>query len=311
MRILIVGAGSVGAVLGRYLENKTNEVTYYVRAGRKAQLSRIKLLDARTGALHVRERPQVVEPSHQLPVVDTVILAVRAEQLDEALELCGKLPQADGLRLVSASAGFSDLERLRARFPGRPAVQLVPLFFAYPDGDVVRWWNPPLAKTLITDEHDEASRPFAEELAAALAASGLPARALRSIGRARDAALAASMPVLASFELAGWDFDALSRDGELRALASRSMREGLRAMVKNPIASRLIGWAPAPLISTMLRAAPKMVPKDVKEMWRVHGPKIAGQTRALLDTLIARAADRGDGAADDLKELRRRLDKTG
>jgi ketopantoate reductase len=306
MRILMVGAGSVGAVLTRFLENKNNEVTYYVRAGRKAQLARIKLLDARSGELHVRERPTAIEPSQPLPAADTVILAVRADQLDEALDVVARLSTAEHVRIATASAGFDDLARVRARFPGRAAAQIIPLFFAYPDGDVVRWWSPPLAKTLISDEHDEASRPFAEELAAALQANGLPARAVRSLARARDAVLAAGMPVLATFELAGWDFGALARDGELRKLASRSMREGMRAMVKNRLASRLIGLTPAPLISTMLRAAPQVVPRGVQEMWRVHGPKIAGQTRALLDTLIARA----DGHDDEsLKDLRSRLDK--
>src|SRR5581483_1610703 len=310
MRILMIGAGSVGSVLTRHLESKANEVTYYVRAGRKAQLQRVKLLDARSGALHVRERPSAIEPSQKLPSVDTAILAVRADQLDAALDVVAQLPTAETVRIATASAGFDDLARIRARFPGRAAAQIIPLFFAYPDGDVVRWWNPPLARTLVTDEHDDASQPFAEELAAALVANGLPARALRSIGRARDAALAAGMPLVASFELARWDFDALARDAELRKLASRSMREGLRAMFKNPIASRLIGPTPMPLLSTMLRAAPSVMPAGVKEMWRVHGPKIAGQTRALLDTLIARAEGQDAESAGSLKELRRRLEKT-
>jgi hypothetical protein len=45
-----------------------------------------------------------------------------------------------------------------------------------------------------------------------------------------------------------------------------------------------------------------MMPRDVQAMWRVHGPKIAAQTRQQLDALLARAGD-----ADGLKELRRRL----
>jgi ketopantoate reductase len=306
MRVLMIGAGSVGGVLTRFLENKTNEVTYFVRAGRRP--ARVKLLDARSGEVHVRERPAALEAGQVLPAVDTAILTVRAEQLDGALDVVAELPSVATVRIATASAGFDDLERVRARFPGRAAVQIIPLFFAYPDGDVTRWWNPPLAKTLVSDEHEEASRPFAEELAAALETNGLPTRAVRSIGRARDAALAAGMPVLASFELAGWDLDALARDRELRALASRSMREGMRAMVKHPLAQRLIGLAPAPLFATVLRAAPAVVPRGVKEMWRVHGPKIAQQTRALLDSMIARVEREGGAAdAESLKELRRRL----
>jgi hypothetical protein len=42
-------------------------------------------------------------------------------------------------------------------------------------------------------------------------------------------------------------------------------------------------------------------------MWRIHGPKIARQTRAQLDAVIADAAARSI-ATDGLCELRRRLD---
>jgi hypothetical protein len=41
-------------------------------------------------------------------------------------------------------------------------------------------------------------------------------------------------------------------------------------------------------------------------MWAVHGPKIAGQTRKMLDSIIERG-DRSSRATDGLKELRRRL----
>jgi ketopantoate reductase len=308
MRILMVGAGAVGAVLTRALEAvKGHDVTYFVRDGRRAQLARVKLLDARSGALHVRERPSVVEASLEpLPHADTVILAVRAEQLDAALDVAARVPGAP--RIATASAGFDDLPRVRARFAGRAAVQIVPMFMAYPEGDVIKWWNPPLARTLVSDEHgDDAARAFGEELAAAFAAGGLPSRALRTIAAARDAVLGLGMPLLAGLELAGWDVGAFAGDGELRKLASRGVRDGLRAMVKNPLAAKLIALTPTPLVGAALRVTPALVPRAARDMWRVHGPKIAAQTRALLDAMIARADERG--GADGLRELRRRLER--
>jgi hypothetical protein len=41
-------------------------------------------------------------------------------------------------------------------------------------------------------------------------------------------------------------------------------------------------------------------------LWSVHGPKVAGQTRKMLDAIIARGEARSR-ATDGLKELRRRL----
>lgn len=314
MRILMVGAGAVGTVLTRAIEKtKGHDVTYYVRAGRKKLLSRVKLLDAKSGELYVRERPAVIEPQDPLPVFDTAILAVRADQLDEALDVVARL--SGEVRIASTSAGFDDLVRIRARFPGRAAVQILPMFMAYPDGtDAIRWWLPPLARTLVTDQGgpgdgatgDEASKQFAEELTQVFVAGGLPARAVRGLGGARDAVFGAGMPILASLELAGWDVGALAHDKGLRTLASRAATEGLRAM-SGGVASRLLGFAPSPLVAMLLRVAPAM-PKDVQAMWRVHGPKIAGQTREILDRVIARGVARS-AETGSLSELRRRLDQ--
>src|SRR5262245_40791134 len=115
MRVLIVGAGAVGVVLGRAIESiKGNEVTFFVRRGKKPP--RIKIVDDKTGELTARERPATVEEGQVLPPVDIVILAVRADQFEAAAEVAARVPGQP--RLATATAGLDDLPRLRARFPG-------------------------------------------------------------------------------------------------------------------------------------------------------------------------------------------------
>src|SRR6266540_4363742 len=112
MRALIVGAGSVGLILAHHLEKtKGNELAFLVRKGKK--LTQIKLLNAKSDELHVRERPTMYEPGARLPAVDTVILAVRSDQVDEAASVIDSLPSVT--RIASASAGHDDVPRLRAR----------------------------------------------------------------------------------------------------------------------------------------------------------------------------------------------------
>jgi hypothetical protein len=296
MRALIVGAGSVGVILGHHLEKtKGNEVAYLVRKGRKQ--TQIKLLNVKTEELHVRERPTMYEVGARLPAFDTVILAVRADQVDEAAAVLETLPSAT--RVVSASAGHDDVLKLRARFPGRQVVQVVPLFLAFPEGDVFRWWTPPVVRSLITWEGDESARAFADELVKPLVDGGLPAMSIRAVGNARECLYAAGLPALASFELAGWDASALGGNSELRNLAATGAKEALRTVGGG---RWLFAVAPGPLVKLALRAAPLM-PRRSQEMWRIHGPKIAAQTRAQLDGIIARAG----GEAVALTELRRRL----
>src|SRR6185436_6635141 len=183
MRALIVGAGSVGVILAHHLEKtKGNEIAFLVRQGRKQ--TQLKLLNAKSDELHVRERPTMYEPGARLPAFDTVILAVRSDQVDEAASVLESLPSAT--RVASASVGHDDVARLRARFPGRQVVQIVPLFLAFPDGDVTRWWKPPVVRTLVAWEDDESAREFAEELVKPLVDGGLPAMSVRALGNARE-----------------------------------------------------------------------------------------------------------------------------
>src|SRR5262249_28087030 len=105
MRALIVGCGSVGIVLAHHLERtKGNEIAFLVRKGRKQ--TQLKLLNAKSDELHVRERPAMYESGARLPPFDTVILAVRADQVDEAASVLETLPATT--RIVSASAGHDD-----------------------------------------------------------------------------------------------------------------------------------------------------------------------------------------------------------
>jgi hypothetical protein len=296
MRALIVGAGSVGVILGHFLEKtKGNEIAYLVRQGRKQ--TQLKLLNAKTEELHIRERPTMYETGAHLPAFDTVILAVRSDQVDEAASVLEILPSAT--RILSASAGHDDVAKLRARFPGRQVAQLVPLFLAFPEGDVTRWWTPPVVRSLVTWEGDDAARPFAEEMVKPLVDGGLPAMAVRAVGNARECLYAAGLPALASFELAGWDASALGKSSELRGLAAAGAKEALRTVGGG---RWMFALAPGPLVKLALRAAP-LLPKRSREMWKVHGPKIAAQTRAQLDSFIARAGEQ----AAALSELRRRL----
>jgi hypothetical protein len=113
------------------------------------------------------------------------------------------------------------------------------------------------------------------------------------------------MPVLGTLELAHWDFAAWAQSGELRGLASTGLCEGFSA-VAPPGVARLVSLVPRPLVSAVLRVAPRLLTDEMRAMWRVHGPKIAGQTHHMLDQIIARGNERSAATAS-LTELRKRL----
>jgi hypothetical protein len=220
-------------------------------------------------------------------------------------------------RIALATAGFDTVAHVRTRFPARTVVQFVPNFMAHFTDDVIRVWVPPIVKSVVSDclaegpeppsssrlrhsadENHEDARAFATELAAQLTTGGLPTTHSTSAKEAWERNMALGIPLLAAWEVSGWDIDKLAHSSELRTLAARSAREALDA-VGSPL------LVPAPLISATLRALP-LAPKMVREMLQVHGPKIAGQTRMMLDDMLARAAKRGR-PVDNLHALRSRL----
>src|SRR5438045_3462302 len=133
MRIVILGAGAVGATLGLSLEHQKHEVLYLLRPGRKKQFDRIVLTDAASGETRRRDAP------------------------------------------LAADAA-------------------------------------------------------AAELAQALEAAGVPARAVPSLKKSAMPMLSSGCALLAGWELCGWDAQALARDGEVRRLTAGAMREAARVV---------------------------------------------------------------------------------
>lgn len=302
MRLAIVGGGAVGVTLGVHLEHGKHEVAYLVRPGRRAQMARLMLVHAASGATKVRERPTVFELGEELPPFEHALLCVRGDQLVEAAAAArAHLPRE--VALVSCAAARPEaIAQLRVEHPG-PVVELMPFFSAWSEEPGVwRWFLPPLVKTMVSGEGEARADKLAGELAAALEAVSLPARAVPSIQKRAALPSAAGAALLAGWELAGWDLQALARDKPLRTLTARAMAEAARASggeVEG--AGRLLKLAPAGALSLLLAAAPRLVPANARAMWRHHGPKIRAQTRVILDGLLE------GRSLEHLAELRGRL----
>jgi ketopantoate reductase len=325
MRVLVVGAGAVGVVLFRALEQqKGNECTFLVRKGRKKDLERFKIVDARTGEMRVRERPAAVELGQVRPKVDTVLLCVRADQLGAALDDVGPLTQ--GTRLATITPGPEGLALLRARHPGHPVVRVAPAFMAYaadsrrraaPDGAnegsveeaFIVWFPPLLHSPVSAEDGGPEARAFADELASALDAGGVPARARDRMIRGVDSGTAAMMPLLAAYGLAGFDGDALAQDRALLDLAAEAIADALALHGAPGIAGMIARRAAAPLVRAALVGGAAL-PARLRAMWRVHGPKIERQTRDAIEQLARRAREDGRPSTA-LDEILRRMDATG
>jgi len=297
----LVGAGAIGTIFHRALEDqKGNEITFLLRPGATKPL-RTKIVDARTGGVRVRERPNAVHADKTRPVVDTVLFCVRADQLEAALDMVGPIAPDTRLAIVTPA----ELSVVRARYPGHSAVRIAPSFMAYTHDGVVNMWQPPIVKTLVQYD-DDRGLPFAEELAKALEAGGVVARA-RSLDRNVDSAGDALQVVLAGYALASYDADALAADRATLTLIGNAIGEVLKLDGARGFGV-FISAAAAPLLRGMLSVSSRM-PESWRMMWRTHGPKIDGQTRATIERLVERGREL-DRSTPALAQVRARLQQT-
>ncbi|MGN6407286.1 MAG: ketopantoate reductase family protein [Curtobacterium sp.] len=118
MRVLFVGAGSIGALFGSLLLDAGVDVSFLVRPRRRAQLQRFGLAIA-SGSAHAPVRRLAVRSvtRDEVPVADLVVFAVRSPDLEAAIEDARPavgaativLPLLNGMRhLASLTEQFGD-----------------------------------------------------------------------------------------------------------------------------------------------------------------------------------------------------------
>lgn len=117
MRVLVVGAGATGGVLGARLVRAGVDVTFLVRQRRRQHLDDDGLVVVDThGATALPVR--AVTASDLTGTFDVVVLAVKEPSLDDALEGIEDALAPDGV-VVPLLNGTEHVDRLRARFGDR------------------------------------------------------------------------------------------------------------------------------------------------------------------------------------------------
>jgi 2-dehydropantoate 2-reductase len=298
MRVLIVGAGSVGQVYGWHLERGGADVHVFVRE---------KYADeARAGFV-------LYPPGQKAPVrwtprgVVTSADAVRAQAWDQVW-LCIPSPALRGpwlaelvaamgsATLVSMLPGLRDRELLDSLVPPERLVLGLISFSSWhapltdealPEPGMA-WWHPPLTPNLY-----EGPKAAVDAIVSTLRAGGCPAaRGAATATAARGSSFLVN--VVAAMECAGWTFAGL-RGGPWADLAAGAASEALT------ISSAHLGVARGPLgllmspivVRLATRLAPWIAPMDFEAFLRVHFSKVGAQTSMAIDTWIDDGRTRG------------------
>lgn len=306
MKVLVVGAGSVGQVFGRHYQAGGAEVTFFVREKYKAAVERgfdmypLNQRRARRGEAVRFEGFDVVTRADEVAgrgfeqVMLTVASpALRGPWLAELVAAAGDAtivalqPGLDdrGLYLAAGAVeerlvqGLISLISYHAPLPGETR-------FARPG---MAYWFPPMGPSPF-------SGPAArrDAVVAALRRGRLPAKKHADVARTAGFPTAVMMPYLVALELGGWTVDGAVRAGKL-ALGARGAREAIdvvRARLgKPPFGTGLL--ARAGVLRTGVFLARPFIPLPLEIYLQEHFTKVGDQTREFLDGYIAKGKAAG------------------
>lgn len=302
--VLVVGAGAVGQVFARHLQQGGARVTFFVRERHRAEVARgFDLVRLRAFGRRERGRLDGCEAVSTAGEVargryDLVFLAIPSTGLRGPW--LGELVRALGdATLVATVPGPDDRAAVLAAgaAPERLVdglLSLVSYHAPLPGEDPgtppsTTYWFPPGGPCLFSGP---AGRTDA--VVTALSRGGLPARRDADVPRKLALPTAALMPQLLALEAAGWSLAAFARPpwADLGARAAREAIAVARADARPPLALRLVATRPF-LLRAAIRVAGLVAPFPVESYLRAHFTKVGAQTRLLAESTARRGRSAG------------------
>jgi hypothetical protein len=295
MRVLLVGAGAIGQVIGHHLSVGGARVSVLLRADGQAPADPYRLHWLRRGRrpLTATWLPhESVRGLDALPDArwDAVLLCVPSVALRH-----GWLPdlaeRVGGATIVSIGQGPGDLAILRGVWPGTQVVQATPGLLAYhaplSNRDRVRsgiaYWLPPGPNLQLSGETERV-----QPLITALSCGPFSvAEAVFGSGVLRAAT---TQPYIAMLGTLDWSIRRLRQQVALPTLAAREAATVTVAMYAMAPPRRLT--VSAALARVALRALPLLVPFDLHRYLRVHFSKLSEQTEQMIDGWITEGRER-------------------
>lgn len=319
MKVLVVGAGAVGQVYGRHLQQGGADVTFFVREKYAATVREgfvLYALNARRPTEPVRWRDYgVVTTTAEVGATtwDYVLLTVSSAALQGPW--LGELLGASGAaHVVMLQPGMDDRARVAAHVADERIVSgLITLIsYAAPLPGETRfpepgmaYWFPPLSPAPFSGSR--AARGAIDRFVTTLRRGGQPATRGGDVPSLVAFPTAIMMPWLVALEAAGWTFAAVARS-PLAQLGADGAKEALAIVARTT--GRWVGvfrvgawrW----LIFVAMWLGKRVVPLPLETYLREHFIKVGDQTRLFMARYIELGREAGQPTRA-LEALQQRL----
>ncbi|KGN34980.1 hypothetical protein N802_00300 [Knoellia sinensis KCTC 19936] len=307
MRVLVVGAGAVGQVIGYHLRAAGAEVTFFVRPRHVDEVRQgftlfplhVHWPRGTVDAVALSDFSVVSRPEDVLAEdFDQVYLAIPSTGLGGAW--LGELLRATGeATVVVFPTGPEDVATVRAAgLPESRTVEGMLSLVSYTapmPGETrfaregMAFWFPPLAPSLLSGPADRA-----HAIATTLQRGGMPAKRLRDLARVRAYPIAVSSVWLLALESVDWSFRELFT-GPACELASRGVVEATAVLSAEGLRPRfpLRAMGHPGALRALVVVATRIVPFPLETYVRQHFTKVGDQTRGTIRAIAARGRDAG------------------
>lgn len=311
MHVTIVGAGALGRIYGARLAAVGEQVSFVVREARLAETAPFVI-----ERVNADRRRDVIERPHrvaQIPgATSAVIVAVRFDQIEGEGSVIGPLRGAPPAPIVMLTPLLPKQRAALEQAIGRRVVPGMPSASGYlDDRDVVRYWIPRVASTLLEEPTGQTpdeirARAAVEELARRIDKAGIPAHLAREVASLNVATTVAFFPLIAAID-AGDGIDGVLSDKELLAHVIDAAKEcdALAQKLGKPaswahLLTRFVGPYTLKPGVTLART---VAPEAVRFVEAHFGPKLHAQHLAMGDTILALGREHGVAMPDLAREM--------
>lgn len=297
-RVLLVGAGAVGQVFGKYLRAAGCELSFLVKE-KYADEARRGFTLHELGILEKDPEPMTfsgfgVHVSNEEVAArrwDQVWLCVSSTALRSG-NWVGELARATGeATWVMLQPALDDREWLLQWIPPERLVSgMIPFisFHAplkpgerYPRPGTA-FWIPPMTRGLFSGPPERL-----REVIRTLRAGGYPARPTQDV--ARDVAIPSAVLTVfvKGLEAAGWSFERFLQHDSLERV-HRAAREAVQVAASHTqgSASAVLPLLRPALFKLLLPVAARLTPFDLETYLKVHFTKVGEQTRLMMRTYV-------------------------
>jgi Ketopantoate reductase PanE/ApbA len=313
--ILLVGAGAVGQVYGKYLADAGNNVSFIIKEKYAEEMKKGVIL------YNINHDKQRKNPQHfsRYQIItswstaaeqawDIVILCISSTALHNGLNFKDLQFALKEATLVVLQPGPEDIDLVRQHIAAEQIVQGMITLISYhtpmpkevTQEPGMAYWFPPFVPMPFVGSVDRRSDVIQTFVSAKIAAKST--KELNQISLLYVTAF--FMLFLTALEACQWKFSVLGKDTAMIKQMLQANQEAFDAIsVKHHAAAPCWFRALSPwMVKSFLEVAHRVTPFDLEQVFQVHFTKVKPQTKLLLKTYIA-YADEARLSAQQLKAL--------